>query len=82
MIAGDANAHFDLGTAAYLLGDEKLNVSQDQQKGLELLFWGGDLGLSELYYQLGTAYMSGHGVEKDKKKGRHYLSLQQLVVAY
>jgi TPR repeat protein len=74
MKVNDATAFYTFGTA-YLNGDNKMEVSRDQEKGLPFLLRAGELGSAKSYHQLAYAYMKGYGVEKDEKKARHYFEL-------
>jgi TPR repeat protein len=74
MKVNDATAFYTFGTA-YLNGDNKMEVSRDQEKGLPFLLRAGELGSAKSYHQLAYAYMKGYGVEKDEKKTRHYFEL-------
>ena len=50
-------------------------VPQDMAKANELYLKAGELGCAMGYYNLGTQYFNGRGVEVDKKKARHYYEL-------
>ena len=50
-------------------------LSQDYRKSNELYLKGGELGCANSYFNLGTSYFSGHGVEVDKKMAIHYYEL-------
>ena len=45
---------------------------QDMVKALELWHQAAELGLAEAYHNVGCAYGTGVGVERDEKKARHY----------
>lgn len=48
------------------------DMPQAYKKALELWHRSGELGNAEAYYNIGSAYISGNGVEKDEKKANHY----------
>ena len=52
-----------------------MGMPQDFAKANELYLKAGELGCPEAYYNLGTAYYNGRGVEVDKKKAKHYWEL-------
>ena len=69
---GDAHAIFTLGIY-YRHG--KHGFPQDYDKAFELSVRAGDLGCTVAYCNIGYAYENGRGVERDKKKARHYYEL-------
>ena len=70
--AGDAKAIFTLG-CCYSKGE--FGLPQDHTKALELWHKAGDLGYARAYFNIGIAYDTGRGVERDKKKAEHYYEL-------
>ena len=58
-----------------LYRDEKHGLPQDYAKALELFLRAGELGHSDAYCDVGYAYETGRGVERDKKKAKHYYEL-------
>jgi len=50
-------------------------MPQDMAKTNDLYLKAGELGCATAYYNLGTQYFSGRGVEVDKKKAKHYYEL-------
>ena len=48
---------------------------QDYTKALELWHQSAELGNAESYYNIGSTYMSGNGVERNEKKAIHYWEL-------
>jgi len=65
--------------AVYKLGsyyrDGKFGLQQDYTKALEQYHRAAELGYAKAYDNIGIAYDTGHGVEVDKKKARHYYEL-------
>ena len=59
--------------AYYMRGG--MGVERDWIKGAELYQKAVQLGCAEAYYNLGTAFINGKGVERDEKKARHYWEL-------
>jgi len=57
----------------YRSGD--YGLAQDYQKANELYLKAGELGCAAAYYNLGTNYDNGRGVEIDKKKTEHFYEL-------
>jgi len=51
---------------------------QDMDKALELFYRAGKLGYAEAYCNIGNAYYSGRGVERDEKKANHYYELSAM----
>jgi len=52
-----------------------MGLSQDQQKANELFLKAGELGCADGYFNLGSSYASGSGVNVDKKKAQHFYEL-------
>ena len=50
-------------------------MPQDWEKANELYLKAGELGCATGYYNLGTQYFSGRGVEVDKKRAKYYHEL-------
>ena len=50
-------------------------LPQDWAKANELWLKAGELGCANAYYNLGSQYANGDGVEIDKKKAKHYWEL-------
>ena len=69
---GDANAIFSLG-CNYSIGE--CGLPQDRAKALELWHRAGELGYAEAYFNIGSAYDNGRGVERDKRKADNYYEL-------
>ena len=68
------NAHsFNQMAGLYRRGD--MVMPQDYEKANELYLKAGELGCNGAYYNLGTSYADGMGVEVDKKKAKHYWEL-------
>ena len=70
--ADDAAAMHELGI---LYMDGEKGFPQDRSKAMELWFRAGELGCAMAYNNIGTAYYSGEGVEKDVKKAKYYMEL-------
>jgi len=68
---GNGDAFNHLG-GYYLRGE---SLPQDYQKANELYLKAGELGCASAYYNLGTAFDNGRGVEVDKKKANYYWEL-------
>ena len=69
---GDANAMFDLGCC---YSEGACGLQQNQTKALELYHRAGELGYADAYNNIGHAYHTGEGVERDEKKANHYYEL-------
>jgi len=69
---GDADAIYTLGVL-YARGIQ--GFPQDYTKAIELSHRAGELGCANAYYNIGSAYQNGQGVEVDKKKAQHYYEL-------
>ena len=69
---GDTNALYNLGSL-YTAG--KYGLTQDYDKGLELLHRAADLGHAGAYTNIGYAYDHGEGLEIDKEKAMDYYEL-------
>ena len=54
-------------------------MPQDRAKAAELWLKAGELGCSVAYYSLGNAYDNGTGVDRDKKKAKHYYELAAMM---
>lgn len=54
----------------YALG--RYGLPQNMAKACELWHRAGELGNASAYCSIGSAYMFGHGVERNKKKAIHY----------
>ena len=72
VLLNDATATCNLG-AFYSEGMYRL--PQNYAKALELWHRAGELGNADAYYNIGSAYELGDGVEVDEKKGIHYWEL-------
>ena len=72
---GDANGIYNIGCFYY---QGKYCITQDRAKALELWHRVGELGSSEAYNNIGYAYDHGEGVERDKKKAKHYYELASI----
>jgi TPR repeat protein len=72
--ANHVNAYFSLRTA-HLYGDEEMEVPRNPETGLQLFLRGGELGSAESYHQVECIHHYGMGVEKDKKKAKHFYEL-------
>ena len=68
----DAEAIYTLG-CYYNRGVRGL--PQDRDKALEMFHQAGELGSNPAYHNIGNAYDSGRGVEKDEKKANYYWKL-------
>ena len=73
---GDAQAIYNLG-CLYSYG--RHGLSHDYIKALELYLRAGELGSAAAYNNIGVAYDSGEGVEKDEKKALHYCELAAML---
>ena len=69
---GDAMAIFISG-CKYCDGDD--GFPQDYDKAFELFVRAGELGHAKAYCDVGCAYDSGEGVERDEKKANNYYKL-------
>jgi hypothetical protein len=69
--ANDSVAISQLGSL-YFIGDERLSITKDMDKGLKLLHRAAELGCTEVYSNLGAIYYKGDGVNKDKAKAKQY----------
>ena len=72
MEKGNANA-FNLIARYY--ADGEMRLPQDSAKANELFLKAGELGCAEAYYNLGSSYAQGMGVDIDMKKAKHYWEL-------
>ena len=72
MEAGNADAFCNF--AGYY-EDGNMGMQQDYEKANELWLKAGDLGCVDGYGKLGSSYVTGRGVEMDKKKAMHYWEL-------
>ena len=72
MEKGNANACCMLAEA-YWWG--MYGFPQDRAKANELFLKAGELGCAGAYFNLGSAYQHGHGVEIDTKKSNHFFEL-------
>ena len=70
--AGDAYGMFNLGWC-YCQGESGL--PQDRTKGYKFWHKAGELGNAAAYFNIGNAYHTGRGVERDDKKADHYYEL-------
>ena len=70
--AGDAVAMHQLGCD---YRDGRYGLRNDPVKAMELWLRAGELGCAQGYGDLGNAYFTGDGVQKDLKKAKHYLEL-------
>ena len=52
-----------------------MGFPQDYDKAMELWLRAGELGCVASYYSIARAYYNGDGVERDKKKAKHYFEL-------
>jgi len=68
----DANAIYNFGTFYYQGAN---GFSKNRAKALKFYHRAGNLGAISGYYNIGHAYFSGVGVEKDNMKARHYTEL-------
>jgi len=72
MESNDADAMCDMGSF-YFRG--QYGLSQNYAKALELWRRAGKLGHAGSHNNLGNAYMTGEGTQRDVKKARHYFEL-------
>ena len=72
MDKGNAVAFYHLA-GCYAVGSYSL--PQDWNKASELWNEAGELGFVDPYYNLGSNYSLGRGVEVDMKKAKHYWEL-------
>jgi len=70
--AGDATAIFNVGN---YYADGLYGFAQDYAKALKLWHRAGELGCTDAYCRIGSAYKFGRGVEVDNKKTNHYYEL-------
>jgi len=68
----DANAIYNLGVYH---AEGSYGFSHDIAKSLELWHRTGKLGHATAYYNIGSMYYNGNGVEVDEKKAKHYYEL-------
>ena len=69
---GDAEGMRNLG-GCYYIGSHGL--PQDYAKALELWHQAGELGHATSYFNIGSSYLQGNGVERNEKKAVHYYEL-------
>ena len=69
---GDATAMLILGCA---YDDGNYGLPRDRIKALELYHRAGELGYTKAYNNVGHAYHTGEGVERDEKKADYYYEL-------
>ena len=71
--AGDATAMFNLGSCYYegLYG----GLQRDYEKALKLWHRAAELGCAVACHNIGHAYRTGRGVERDELKANHYYEL-------
>ena len=69
---GDSRGMYNMGFY-YTQGQHGL--PQDRTKTLELWRQAGELGCTDAYHNLGHAYYTGDGVERDEKMARYYWEL-------
>ena len=69
MVKGNAYAFY---THAVYYAEGRYGVPRDYQKANELFLKGGELGCASGYCNVGNAYDNGMGVDRDKKKAKHY----------
>ncbi len=72
MVVGDAKAMDSLGNLYYNGAD---GLAQDYGKALELYHRAAELGCAQSMTGIGKSYYFEEGVERDKKKVKHYLEL-------
>ena len=72
MEKGNAEAYHRLGG---YYADGEMGMPQDWTKANELYLKAGELGCTNVYYNLANHYYYGHGVNVDKKKANHYYEL-------
>jgi len=70
--AGDAYAIYELG---YYYSEGMYGYPQDHKKTLELYYRAAELGYTEAYCNIGSAYKYGQGVKVDEKEATHYWEL-------
>ena len=68
----DAEAIYNLGC---LYRDGRYGLRQNKGKAVKLWLRAGEFGHTTSYCNVGYAYGNGRGVEKDKKKAKHYYEL-------
>ena len=69
---GDAEAIHNLG-CYYNTG--RYGLRQNRRKVMKLWLRAGELGHAVAYFNLGTAYDFGEGVERDEKNAKHYYEI-------
>jgi len=72
MKKGNTEAYYLFG-GCYRIGT--LGLPQDHANANELYLKAGELGCAGAYFNLGSAYQHGHGVEIDTKKSNHFFEL-------
>ena len=72
MALKDAHAINNQGSCYF---EGSYGYPKDLSKALELWHRSGELGYAGSYYNIGSLYFSGNGVERDDKKARHYFEL-------
>jgi len=68
----DAEAIYTLGC---FYGQGSLGFPQNNAKALELWHRAGEFGHTHSYYNIGTIYYNGNGVERDEEKALRYFEL-------
>ena len=69
---GDAHGIYGLGC---FYSNGAFGLQQDYSKALELWHRAGELGNAKAYHNIGHAYHTGRGVERDDQKANHYYEL-------
>ena len=72
MEVGDAQAIYNVG-CCYAEG--RYGFPQDMDKALELWHRAAELSYVSAYFNIGTAYFHGNGVERDEEKAKYYFEL-------
>jgi len=72
MEVNDAEAIFTLGC---FYGQGSLGFPQNTAKALELWHRAGEFGHTHSYYNIGTIYYNGNGVERDEEKALRYFEI-------
>ena len=69
---GNATAYYQFG---WVYAQGTSGMRQDWVKANELWIKAGELGYAQAYFNLGSSYYHGNGVEIDEMKGKHFCEL-------
>ena len=74
--AGDAEAMYILGIH---YSNGAIGLPQDRTRALELWHRAGEIGCADAYNNIGYAYRTGEGMERDNKKADNYFELAAMI---